>query len=438
MSTEVFIYLISAIVLISSLCLMVKTLGYNFILTLPGFFYVYFVIFIFLGSPFYFIYQGMNNTYYITATHLVLLIFPIGIIISNRIMNVDFKTQLNKYFNMPIIDNQPGKEFLIIFIIILSVTLAVTMLYFSKLDEIPINYFFRSLANEININELAKLREASTTTFNIGKLHRYKYFMAQLLPFLVVISFLKSRISQRKLWYSILVLLTLFTMYRFVSDLQKKPILDFIILLFITSWILRGKINWKQIGILFSLLLSMLGLMYYYIMGMGDRPFYVLIDAVFSRLILGQTMPLYHYFTLFPNVHDFLYGTSLPNPAGLFPFENFPITKWVFVNGLNRSWEIVGTAPSAFVGEIYANFGYPIMLLSILVLAISLQMIQIQFISKPRTLLLTAFYSYFVYLSSQFALTGAFVVVHVYLIIFLLVAILFRDGYKILHKVLHQ
>ena len=93
MSTEVFIYLISAIVLISSLCLMVKTLGYNFILTLPGFFYVYFVIFIFLGSPFYFIYQGMNNIYYITATHLVLLIFPIGIIISNRIMNVDFKTQ---------------------------------------------------------------------------------------------------------------------------------------------------------------------------------------------------------------------------------------------------------------------------------------------------------------------------------------------------------
>ena len=123
------------------------------------------------------------------------------------------------------------------------------MLYFSKQDEIPINYFFRSLANEININELAKLREASTTTFNIGKLHRYKYFMAQLLPFLVVISFLKSRISQRKLWYSILVLLTLFTMYRFVSDLQKKPILDFIILLFITSWIFRGKIKWKQIGV---------------------------------------------------------------------------------------------------------------------------------------------------------------------------------------------
>ena len=172
-------------------------------------------------------------------------------------------------------------------------------------------------------------------------------------------------------------------------------------------------------------------------MGMGDRSFYVLIDAVFSRIILGQTMSLYHYFSLFPNTHDFLYGLSLPNPGSLLPFDNFPITKWVFVNGLNRSWEIAGTAPSAFIGEIYANFGYPIMLVSMFILAMSLQYIQIQFISKPRTILLTAFYSYFVYLSSQFALTGAFVVIHLYLLIFLIVAIIFSDGYKILNNVLN-
>ena len=145
-------------------------------------------------------------------------------------------------------------------------------------------------------------------------------------------------------------------------------------------------------------------------------------------------MPLAHYFSLFPNIHDFLYGASLPNPAGLFQFNNFPITKWVYNFVYTNPWGIEGTAPTAFIGEIYANFGYPIMLLSILLLAIFLQIIQIKYISKSKTLLSTAYYSYFVYLSSQLALTGVFVVIHIYLILFLFVGILLSDGYKILHN----
>ena len=189
---------------------------------------------------------------------------------------------------------------------------------FYKLEILPINYLLGNITDGINLDKLAKLRESSTTTFNVGKLHRYKYFMVQLLPFLVIISFLKSKLSSKKMWYSIFILLTLLTMYRCISDLQKKPVLDFIILLFLTNWIIRGKINWKQVGILISFLLIALGLMYYYIMGLSHHTFYVLIDAIFTRIFLGQTIPLAHYFSLFPDIHDFLYGASLPNPAGLF------------------------------------------------------------------------------------------------------------------------
>ena len=80
----------------------------------------------------------------------------------------------------------------------------------------------------------------------------------------------------------------------------------------------------------------------------------------------------------------------------------------------------------------YANFGYPIMVLSILVLSLILHYIQIKFITRPRTLLQTAFYAYFVFLSGQFAMTGMFIVAHLYLIIFLFTAIIFVDGYTLL------
>jgi len=147
---------------------------------------------------------------------------------------------------------------------------------------------------------------------------------------------------------------------------------------------------------------------------------------------------LYYYFSLFPSSHEFLYGTSLPNPAGIFQFENFPLTKWIFVNGMYRNSQVVGSANSAFVGEIYANYGFPIMLVTVIIFSMILQFIQIKFISKERTLLLTAFYIYFVSMSSQFAFTGLFVVAHLYLFIFLITAIILVDGYKILYGACSQ
>ena len=44
---------------------------------------------------------------------------------------------------------------------------------------------------------------------------------------------------------------------------------------------------------------------------------------------------------------------------------------------------------------------------------------------------MSAFYTYFVFLSGQFAMTGMFIVAHVYLVIFLLLAVCFVDGYKL-------
>ena len=313
-----------------------------------------------------------------------------------------------------------------------------TLLYFSKLEIIPINYLLSNLIDGLEVVELGKMREAATTTFKLGKLHRYNIFMVQMLPLLVLIALFKAKISKNKFWGLIFFILTVFTIYRCISDLQKAPIVDFIILLFLAVWIFKGKINWMQIGFMITSIMSILSIMYFYIMGVNQASFTKLIIVIGKRLFITQTGALYHYFSLFPSSHDFLYGTSFPNPAGIFQFENFPLTKWIFINGLNRSGQIVGTAPSAFIGEMYANFGFPIMMVSILLLSMFLQFIQITFISKPRTLLLTTFYTYFIFLSGQFAMTGIFIVLHLYLFIFLFVAILCTDGYTMLTETLNS
>jgi hypothetical protein len=416
---------------------MYKLLGTNLLLTMPGFFYVNYIIFIFIGSPFIFIDNGADNYLYIISTNLLLIIFPIGIGIVNRLMAKDYPAGLSSFLNKPVVDNQSGKHYSLLYLLILAVSITVTFVYYSKLGVIPINYLLSNLSDQLDIGKLAKLREISTTTFKLGKLHRYKFFMAQMIPLLVIISYIKYKVSKGSFWRIQFYILTVFAMYRSISDLQKKPIIDFIILLFILFWIFRGKINLIQVGGLLSIIVTLLSFMYYYIMGINQGSLLPIFMSIGRRLFFSQTYALYHYFSLFPSSHEFLYGLSLPNPAGIFQFETFTITKWIFT-AIHGSSQIVGTAPTVFIGEMYANFGFPIMVLSILLFSMVLQYIQIKFTYKSRTVLLTSFYTYFVFLSGQFALTGIFVVVHLYLFIFLFTAIILVDGSKILTSTLNS
>ena len=204
MSVEVFIYIISSIVLILSLCIMLKIFGENVLLTMPGYFYIHFIVFIFLGSPIYYLNKGAINIHYIVATNLVLIILPIGIVLVNKIMNIQFKLALNTYFDTPVVDKQSGNHFIPLYLLILFTTICVTVLYYTKLDIIPINFLLSSAVDKIDVVELGKLREAATTTFSLGNLHRYRIFMVELLPLLVLIALFKSKMSNNRLWELIL------------------------------------------------------------------------------------------------------------------------------------------------------------------------------------------------------------------------------------------
>ena len=169
MSVETFVYIISSIVLISSVSIMINIFGKNVLLTMPGFFYIHFIVFIFLGSPGYFLNKGAVNIYYITATNLVLIIFPVGILLMNKLMKIKFEPVLNSYLDSTVIDKQSSNHFIPIYLSILFVTIGVTLLFYSKLEIIPINFLLLNVMDSIDMAELGQLREAATTSFKLGK-----------------------------------------------------------------------------------------------------------------------------------------------------------------------------------------------------------------------------------------------------------------------------
>jgi len=80
----------------------------------------------------------------------------------------------------------------------------------------------------------------------------------------------------------------------------------------------------------------------------------------FSRTFMGALVPGLYYLKMFPTYHDFLWGRSLPNPHGIFPWEYFRISVEVhdfMMGNVTMANETVGSAPTTYWGELYANFG---------------------------------------------------------------------------------
>lgn len=105
------------------------------------------------------------------------------------------------------------------------------------------------------------------------------------------------------------------------------------------------------------ILMAGLVLMYQYFMGAED-----ISDAlgrIFSRIFAGSITPAYFYLEYFPDVGGYLYGATIPNPGGILPYApvryTVDVMNWVFPSLAARG--IVGSMPTVFWGESYANFG---------------------------------------------------------------------------------
>ncbi len=119
----------------------------------------------------------------------------------------------------------------------------------------------------------------------------------------------------------------------------------------------RGGVPLKAAGIMVAGVIGVIALLYQVFS--GAQGLFPSIELVISRTLTGALQPAYHYVAMFPEVQGYLLGRSFPNPAGIFPFEPFLLTEEVmnYVDPTGVSRGIVGTMPTIFWGEMYANFG---------------------------------------------------------------------------------
>jgi len=228
----------------------------------------------------------------------------------------------------------------------------VLVAYIRKVDAIAL---FTALQGDFF--EAAVARSAMGTTF-AGKYWRYELFFRTLLDYCAFFFFADWLIKRHRISIFLFAGCLLVAVFSAVLAIEKGPVSKLLIMLYITFVIYKGGNYWQAVGkYAVVMIICVQSIIFVYFVGYTNI-WKVLMDLS-SRLFTGQITPAYFYLDLFPRRIDYLWGASFPNPGGILPFQSFPLAQTVadFMAPEILEQGILGTAPTVFWGEIYANFG---------------------------------------------------------------------------------
>lgn len=442
------------IILISILTIIITYKAYTLlngrikIFTITSFFYFSFIVYAYIGSVllniiefdyekrlgFYYLPNLIFSQWQLLSISLITLIF--GFWIAKVFFGLSNLSKINRIainnnINYPSPKEQ--KALFKIIIILFSFAIICLIVYRNMLGFLPIESIF---SNSINNKVLSILRSDATNNFS-GKLYRYR-FLIETMPLLlfIIVSFLKD-IGKYK-WKFLYICLLIYNIFTSLMTLQKAPIIKFLLIISLIYFINNKIISKKTLFKLSLVIVPLIIFMYYFFMGQNDVPFISIMEMATHRIFLGSVEPLFWYLK-YVEEYGLLYGLSFPNPAGIFPFEHFPLTVEIskYAGYTQLGSGIVGSMPTIFIGEWYVNFGTYGVIIGSMIFGFIIQTFDIfamTALSKEKNIINLSIFVYYINFFSKYAETGMTVIFfdpELYLpILFIVIYKLFTRKFK--------
>lgn len=229
----------------------------------------------------------------------------------------------------------------------------ILFLYLQKIEKIALVVAF---TEGVGASKLARSEMGNSFT---GNHHWYKLVMQDLGALLAFTCYALWLRRKKVLTFIPFVAATGYAAFVAVMATEKAPFAWLLIGLFMVHFLVKsdGFIPLRKLIAFAFILLGVL--IFSYILFMGKKDLSSALWSVFSRAFSGSISPAYFYLEFFPEHQSFLFGRTFPNPGGIMPYEPYRYTvevmNWKFP-ALSESG-VVGSAPTVFWGEAYANFG---------------------------------------------------------------------------------
>ncbi len=303
---------------------------------------------------------------------LAILFIPVGIYFSTMVFGYSMET-----YDYRGLDSKEGMFLFFLFL----VSSFVLFLYIAKVPQLALVVAITEGAAESKV-----ARSLMGNDFS-GSYHWYSLFMKHLLTlstYAFFANYLISKTIKSKLIF--IVAFVLASLSALISA-EKAPFIWLLIGLFLVYSLVRknGSYGTGKILLISAIMVGFLVVFYTIFMGVEDINVAVL--SVFSRAFTGGIAPAYYYFEFIPTHQDFLLGRTFPNPGGLLPFEPYRLTvevvNWKFPSVVEKG--IVGTAPTVFWAEMYANFSWFGVLISPFIVGFLLHLLYLKFNTLENT-----------------------------------------------------
>lgn len=205
-----------------------------------------------------------------------------------------------------------------------------------------------------------------------GKLWWYSLFYSSFLSVCCWAAF--ARVLLKFDWKRVLFFIAVFipAFFAAIMTTAKAPGAWLLIGLVLTAIVVKsaGRVSVKAVVSVLVAGILFLGTAFY-LVGVPDytkkdltsrtsKTLGILISDIYSRAVGAEVMTFYYYMEIFPEKVGYLHGRSLPNPRNIFPFEPYSLSREVMKivhPGVEEQTGRIGSAPTAYWGELYANFG---------------------------------------------------------------------------------
>lgn len=242
-------------------------------------------------------------------------------------------------------------------IICLFLISSIVLFYYIRyLPNPPILWVLRGKSHEAMY---ARTTLLTTNLPLVGKSSYYAIFCRMIMPFLCLVIFANALIAHRKTMWIIVLLTFIVASFGAIVDTAKGPLIGLIFGYVLVYMLLKNKRLTPKLILFIVLIIAFFSsLMIVYFMGASGSNITAVILSIFNRIVSGNLVPAYHVLDMFQH-GDYLWGSSFPNPRGIFPYKQFLLDEEIWLKMSRLPWGSLQlySAPSCFWADIYANFG---------------------------------------------------------------------------------
>lgn len=264
-------------------------------------------------------------------------------------------------------------------------------LYISKLgiENIAIIALYNSLGGEsVNV-----ARSEMVNAFD-GNYHWYKFFMRDILFLISISFFLDWIISKKRQFLQFFAISSVILLFVLIMTTEKMPMLEYFVSLILAYMMIKHnkKIQFKASLAWGLLLMIFVFITYFFLMNDQSYDYLLTISGSLSRIFTGALEAFYYQIEFYYD-NKILHGTGLPNPGGIFSFEPFPVTQYIWYLEHGDISGASGSMPAIFIAEGLINFGIAGLILFSLIAGILLRCSDLIFDDIGNTASLCAVYT---------------------------------------------